>query len=140
MTFSKPNQLELPLIQELQLTQLCFAQFYLKTMTTTFEMLFVNAIALHYLVLHLLNAMVPEAKILLSDSSSCERSYLVVFLKEWCKLITSKDKPSFVTIELYLEEILGMLLFIGALGCYCCTLERLYTSIFVNVMICLFLI
>lgn len=82
MTLSKLKQLELSLIQELQLTQLCFAQFYLKPMTTTFEMLFVNAIALHYLLFHLLNAMLPAAKILLPDSSSCERSYLAVFFKE----------------------------------------------------------
>lgn len=54
--------LEHSFIQELQLTQLCFAQFYLKTMTTTFEMLFVNAIELYYLVLHLLNAMVQQQK------------------------------------------------------------------------------
>lgn len=64
-----------------KLTQLCFAQFYLETMTTTSEMLFVNAILLHYLLLHLLNTMVPAAKIPLSDSSSCQSSYVVFFKK-----------------------------------------------------------
>lgn len=64
-----------------KLTQLCFAQFYLKTMTTTSEMSLANAMLLHYLLFHLLNAMVPAAKIPLSDSSSCQRSHLVVFRK-----------------------------------------------------------
>lgn len=91
------------------MTQLCFAWFYLKTMTTTSETLFMNAV----IALSAFPSVRCRGPSSTNTITVAAVKGLFRHLQKVVKPDTTTDKPSFVTIKFSLGLILEMLLLIA---------------------------